>query len=161
MAQFNALPFSSYIPGGQAPTLAPGGTGKPDTVQAGAAEVPANVAGIDASAAPARTHQPSQGVIDAEATPTPAAPEKAVSAPCRTIPEARQRAEAITAAMNDSQLMEFIVECAGSGDADVHAAWVYARTLQKIGTRGVVDLMKSEKVGVAKAIWFHRLKPKQ
>lgn len=74
-----------------------------------------------------------------------------------TRPEARAKANALVACMTTDQKRAFVMECAGSGDAKVHAAWVKARTLQKIGTRGVVDLLSGEVDSLAKALHYQLL----
>lgn len=71
--------------------------------------------------------------------------------------EAREKAKALVSAMSPNDVFAFIMECAGSGDAKVHDSWVKARTLQKIGTRGVADLLAGEKTALAISLWYYRL----
>ena len=71
--------------------------------------------------------------------------------------EARLAAGKFAASLNAEKLVAYLLECAGSGDPAVHAAWVKARTIQKVGQRGIADLLAGEKQALAASCFYYQL----
>jgi hypothetical protein len=69
--------------------------------------------------------------------------------------EARERAKGIVRLMNLKQKKEFVMDCAVNVDPRVHKAWVEARTVKNVGSKGIVDMLADEIDGLAESLQFY------